>query len=141
MHFKGIILILSQFNCILLLTLLCCEFGNAKNHAYLGVNFVVLKFWWCKENYILQVWWQEYTLIWWSPIWCHFKDIKSYPRLLSKRQKVQHILTVNFFWLCAKYIVWADWKSCQAAVLMNCDWLHVRTYSQKLELRLKYLHG
>ena len=111
MYFKGIILILSQFNCILLLTLLCCGFGNAKNHAYFGVKFLGLKFWWCNENDILQVWLPEYTLIWWSPIWCHFKDIRSYPRLFSKKtKKVQQIFPVQLFRQCAQYIVWANWS-------------------------------
>ena len=48
-----------QFYCILLLRLLCRSFGIAKNYALFGVKFVSLKFGWCKENDILQVWLSE----------------------------------------------------------------------------------
>ena len=42
MYSKGIIMILSLFYCILLLTLLCHKVGIAKNHALFGVKFVSL---------------------------------------------------------------------------------------------------
>ena len=48
-------MILSDFICILVLTLLCCKFGIAKNHALFGVHFFSLKLGWCIENDILQV--------------------------------------------------------------------------------------
>ena len=35
-------MILSDFICILVLTLLCCKFGIAKNHALFGVHFLAL---------------------------------------------------------------------------------------------------
>ena len=50
--FKGILMLLSQFYCVLLLTMLCRLFGMAKNHALFVLNIFSLKFGWCKENNI-----------------------------------------------------------------------------------------
>ena len=52
---KCISMILSIFFCILLLTLLCCKFGIAKNQALFGLKVFSLKLGWCKKKYILQV--------------------------------------------------------------------------------------
>ena len=49
-------MILSLYYCILLITLLCRKIAIAENDALFGVKSVSLKFGWCKENYIFQVW-------------------------------------------------------------------------------------
>ena len=47
---------LGLFYFILLITLICRKFYIAASYALFGVTFVSLKFGWCKENYVLQVW-------------------------------------------------------------------------------------
>ena len=59
MHLKDILIILGSFYCILTLKLLCRKSVIVKNHALFGVNLVCLKFGLCKENYILQHWWES----------------------------------------------------------------------------------
>ena len=54
-YFKGILITLTQFYCILLLTLLRCKFGIGRNDALFVVKFFRLKFGWNKESDILYV--------------------------------------------------------------------------------------
>ena len=56
MYFKEFLIIVSLFHSILLITLLSRIFGIAENYAFFGVKYVNLKFGWCKESDILQVW-------------------------------------------------------------------------------------
>ena len=55
-------MILSLLYCIFLLPLLCCKFGIVKNYALFQVNLFSLKFRWCKENDIYNVWFQDYKI-------------------------------------------------------------------------------
>ena len=48
-------MIFSDFFCILLITLLCRQFGIAENHTLFLVKFFSVKLGLCKENDIFQV--------------------------------------------------------------------------------------